>query len=122
MRYTFICYERCSTCIKALKHLEMEHIEFDKRSIKEENPTRDELIRWSQESGIPLRKFFNTSGKKYKELELSKKMDSLSEEEKLDLLASDGMLVKRPILVGNQRVIVGYKKEIYDELKIEKEK
>lgn len=116
MEYTFICYDKCSTCQKALKHLEEKHINFTKRPIKEQNPTKEELASWSKESGLPLRKFFNTSGMLYREMELSKKMDTLSDEEKLDLLASNGMLVKRPILVGNHKVLLGYKKENYEEL------
>lgn len=117
MEYMFICYEKCSTCKKALAHLKDMELDIKVRPIKEENPTKEELLIWSKESGMPLRKFFNTSGLLYKELELSKKMDSLSDDEKLELLSSNGMLVKRPILVGNGKVLVGYNKDAYDELK-----
>ena len=116
MSYLFVCYEKCSTCKKALAHLKEKGFDITVRPIKEDNPTKEELLVWSKESGLPLRKFFNTSGLIYKELGLSKKMDSLSDEEKLELLASNGMLVKRPILVGNNKVLIGYKKEQYEEL------
>lgn len=115
--YTFICYGKCSTCQKARRHLEELNVPFVVREIKEENPTVEELKEWCAMSGLPLRKFFNTSGIKYRELELSKKMDSLSDEEKLVLLASDGMLVKRPLLVSEDTVIVGYRSDVYNSLK-----
>ena len=114
MEYMFICYDKCSTCKKALTHLKDMKLDIKVRPIKEENPTKEELLLWSKDSGMPLRKFFNTSGLLYKELGLSKKMDSLSDEEKLELLASNGMLVKRPILVGNGKVLIGYNKDAYD--------
>lgn len=117
MEYMFIYYEKCSTCKKALAHLKEMEINIKIRPIKEENPTKEELTMWSKEGNIPLRKLFNTSGLLYKELGLSKKMDSLSDDEKLDLLSSNGMLVKRPILVGNGKVLVGYNKDKYNELK-----
>lgn len=114
--YTFIWYGKCTTCQKARKHLEEMNIPFVVREIKEDNPSIEELKEWSSMSELPLRKFFNTSGIKYRELELSKKMDSLSDEEKLELLASDGMLVKRPLLIGEGVVLIGYRKEAYDSL------
>ena len=106
---TFICYPKCTTCQKAKKWLEGEGKEFRVRDIKEENPTVEELRLWWQRSGLPLKKFFNTSGLQYKALGLKDHLPGMSEEEQLALLASDGMLVKRPILVGEELVLVGFK-------------
>ena len=106
---TFICYPKCTTCQKAKKWLEGEGKAFQTRDIKEENPTAEELRLWWQRSGLPLKKFFNTSGLQYKALGLKDKLPGMSEEEQLALLASDGMLVKRPILVGEELVLVGFK-------------
>ena len=104
----FLCYAKCTTCQKAKKWLEENQIRFEERPIKEQNPTREELRAWQQKSGLPLRKFFNTSGIMYREMELTKKLPNMTEEEMLDLLASDGMLVKRPLLIGDDRVLVGF--------------
>lgn len=106
---TFICYPKCTTCQKAKKWLEGQGKDFQMRDIKEENPTVEELRLWWQRSGLPLKKFFNTSGLQYKALGLKDKLPGMSEEEQLALLASDGMLVKRPILVGEEVVLVGFK-------------
>ena len=106
---TFICYPKCTTCQKAKKWLEGQGKEFQIRDIKEENPTVEELRLWWQRSGLPLKKFFNTSGLQYKALGLKDRLPGMSEEEQLALLASDGMLVKRPILVGEELVLVGFK-------------
>ena len=106
---TFICYPKCTTCQKAKKWLEGQGKDFQMRDIKEENPTVEELRLWWQRSGLPLKKFFNTSGLQYKALGLKDKLPGMSEEEQLALLASDGMLVKRPILVGEEVVMVGFK-------------
>ena len=106
---TFICYPKCTTCQKAKKWLEGQEKDFQMRDIKEENPTVEELRLWWQRSGLPLKKFFNTSGLQYKALGLKDKLPGMSEEEQLALLASDGMLVKRPILVGEEVVLVGFK-------------
>ena len=106
---TFICYPKCTTCQKAKKWLEGQGKEFQIRDIKEENPTVEELRLWWQRSGLPLKKFFNTSGLQYKALGLKDQLPGMSEEEQLALLASDGMLVKRPILVGEELVLVGFK-------------
>ena len=104
----FLCYAKCTTCQKAKKWLEENQIRFEERPIKEQNPTREELRAWQQKSGLPLRKFFNTSGIMYREMELTKKLPIMTEEEMLDLLASDGMLVERPLLIGDDRVLVGF--------------
>ena len=103
----FLCYPACTTCKKAEKWLEDRKIPVEKRHIKEDNPTEAELRAWHERSGLPLKRFFNTSGLKYKELELSKRLPAMPEEEQFRLLASDGMLVKRPILVGESFVLVG---------------
>ena len=105
----FLCYPSCTTCKKAEKWLEDRKIPVEKRHIKEDNPSEAELRAWHERSGLPLKRFFNTSGLKYKELELSKRLPAMPEEEQLRLLASDGMLVKRPILVGESFVLVGFR-------------
>ena len=105
----FLCYPACTTCKKAEKWLEDRKIPVEKRHIKEDNPSEAELRAWHERSGLPLKRFFNTSGLKYKELELSKRLPAMPEEEQLRLLASDGMLVKRPILVGESFVLVGFR-------------
>lgn len=105
----FICYSRCSTCRKAKDWLESNEIAFTERPIVEKCPTREELQRWQKESGLPLKRFFNTSGLVYKDLNLKEKLSSLSEDEQLRLLASNGMLVKRPLLIAGKRVLVGFK-------------
>lgn len=105
----FVEYPKCSTCQKARKWLEANGVDFTARHIKEENPTSEELKSWHQQSGLPLKRFFNTSGLLYKELQLKDKLPCMSEEEQYELLASDGMLVKRPILVGEDFVLAGFK-------------
>ena len=106
---TFICYERCTTCKKAKAWLEEKGVEFALRPIKEENPSYEELKAWHQRSGLPLRKLFNTSGLLYKSMELKDKLPAMTEEEMLQLLATDGMLVKRPLLIGEDFVLVGFR-------------
>ena len=106
---TVLCYDRCSTCAKALKWLDAHAIAYDKRPIKEEHPTEDELRGWHARSGLPLKKFFNTSGQLYRSMELSKKLPAMTEDEQLALLASDGMLVKRPLVVTDDKVLVGFR-------------
>ena len=105
----FICYPKCTTCQKAKKWLEENGISFVQRDIKEDRPTAEELRRWHIVSGLPLKKFFNTSGLQYKARDLKNKLPGMSEEEQLELLASDGMLVKRPLLVGDDFVLVGFR-------------
>ena len=107
----FICYPKCSTCQKAKKWLEANNIEYKERHIVEDNPTYEELKDWHSKSGLPLKKFFNTSGLLYKEMKLKDKLPAMSEEEQLKLLASNGMLVKRPLLVNGDTVLVGFKEE-----------
>ena len=112
----FIEYPKCTTCIKAKIFLQAKRVEFICRNIKEDNPTIKELKKWHQESGLPLKKLFNTSGLLYKELNLKDKLDKMSDEEKYELLASNGMLVKRPILVTDKGVTFGFKEEVWIEL------
>jgi len=109
----FICYPKCSTCQKARKWLEERGISFEVRHITEQNPTREELALWQQRSGLPLKKFFNTSGLRYKALKLKEKLPEMSDQEQLALLASDGMLVKRPLLILEDRVLVGFREEAW---------
>ena len=105
----FICYPKCTTCQKAKRWLDDNNIEYELRDIKLENPTLDELTEWYKKSGLPLKKFFNTSGLLYKSLDLKNKLLTRTEEEMLKLLSTDGMLVKRPILIGADFVLVGFK-------------
>lgn len=105
----FLCYPKCTTCQKAQKWLNENKISYELRNIKEENPTAEELEQWYLDSGLPLRRFFNTSGLIYKSMDLKNKLPAMSEEEMISLLASDGMLVKRPILAGEGVVLVGFK-------------
>lgn len=112
----FICYAKCTTCQKAKKWLETKNIPYTLRDIKTENPTEEELKTWLKASGLPVKKFFNTSGLQYKALNLKEKLPSMSEEDQIALLASDGMLVKRPILVGDDFVRVGFKEADWEAL------
>lgn len=114
--FTFICYEKCSTCRKAEKWLQDKGICYEKRPIKEENPTAEELRTWREKSGLPLKRFFNTSGQLYRSLNLKERLPDMSEEEQLQLLASDGMLVKRPILLTGDKVLVGFKEAEWETL------
>ena len=106
---TFICYPKCTTCQKARKWLDENQITYELRDIKTDNPSAEELAAWHKVSGLPLKKFFNTSGLLYKSMELKDKLPSMSEDEMLKLLATDGMLVKRPLLVGDDFVLIGFK-------------
>ena len=110
-----LVYRKCSTCIKALNWLEDNHIEFEERPIKEQNPTYEELKAWFQMSGMPLKKFFNTSGLLYKDMGLKDKLPQMTEEEQLQLLATNGMLVKRPLVVGEDYVLAGFKEKEWEE-------
>ncbi|MBR1585334.1 MAG: arsenate reductase family protein [Clostridia bacterium] len=109
MTPVLICYAKCTTCQKAKKWLESQDIAFEERPIKEQNPTETELRAWRERSGLPLRRFFNTSGMLYRDMELSKKLPDMTEEDMLRLLASDGMLVKRPLLISDRQVLVGFR-------------
>ena len=105
----FICYPKCTTCQRAKKWLDDNQIEYELRDIKLDNPTLEELTEWYNKSGLPIKKFFNTSGLLYKSLDLKNKLPDLSEDEMLKLLATDGMLVKRPLLIGDVFTLVGFK-------------
>ena len=105
----FICYPKCSTCKKAEKWLDEHNREYTERHIVENNPSYDELKKWFSESGLPLKKFFNTSGLLYKEMKLKDKLPTMSEDEQLKLLSTNGMLVKRPLLVDGNEVLIGFK-------------
>ena len=105
----FVCYPKCTTCQKAKAFLDERGVSYEARDIKLENPTAEELRGWWEKSGMPLKKFFNTSGLLYKSMELKDKLPQMSEDEMLRLLATDGMLVKRPLLVGDDFVLVGFK-------------
>ncbi len=111
----FICYPKCSTCQKAKKWLDEHKIEYTERHIVENNPSYDELKEWYEKSGLQLKKFFNTSGLLYKEMQLKDKLSSMGEEEQLKLLATNGMLVKRPIIVEEDKVLVGFKEAEWEE-------
>ena len=105
----FICYPKCTTCQKAKKWLDDNKVEYELRDIKLDNPALNELTKWHQKSGLPLKKLFNTSGLLYKSLDLKNKLPTMTDDEMLKLLASDGMLVKRPLLIGEDFVLVGFK-------------
>ena len=113
----FICYPRCTTCKKAQKWLDDNGFQYELRDIKENNPTYEELKTWYVKSGLPLKKFFNTSGLLYKSMELKDKLPTMNEDEQLKLLATDGMLVKRPILVNEDTVLVGFKEADWEKQK-----
>jgi len=110
----FVCYPKCSTCKKALNWLDEHNVEFDQRHIVEDNPTVEELKLWHKMSDLPLRKFFNTSGMLYRDMGLKDKLPSMSENEMYELLATNGMLVKRPLLVLDDTVLVGFKESEWE--------
>ena len=112
----FICYPKCTTCQKAKAWLDANGVSYDLRDIKQDNPSYEELVLWWKQSGLPLKKFFNTSGLQYKALELKDKLPNMSEEEQLRLLATDGMLVKRPLLVCGDSVLTGFRQAEWEEL------
>lgn len=112
----FICYPKCSTCQKAQKWLDDKRLVYDFRDIKADNPGYDELKAWHEKSGLPLKRFFNTSGLKYRALGLKEKLPAMSEEEQLRLLAGDGMLVRRPVLVGDGFVLTGFRQPEWEEI------
>lgn len=111
----FVQYPKCSTCRKAKNWLDEHNIEYESRHIVEENPTSQELQDWHEMSGLPLKRFFNTSGMKYRELKLKDKLPDMDNQEKYDLLATDGMLIKRPVVVGDDFVLVGFKVKEWEE-------
>ena len=110
-----LVYRKCSTCLKALKWREENHVDFVERAIGEEHPTYEELKQWYAKSGLPLKKFFNTSGMLYKEMGLKDQLPGMSEEEQLKLLATNGMLVKRPLVVGDDFVLTGFREKEWEE-------
>ena len=112
----FICYPKCTTCQKAKKWLDGNEVAYDERHIKDMQPTLEELKEWHAKSGLPLKKFFNTSGLLYKELKLKDKLPTMTEEEQYALLATDGMLVKRPIYITEDKVLVGFKEAEWTDL------
>lgn len=112
----FICYPACSTCKKARAFLDENNLSYEIRDIKQNNPTYEELKLWHQQSGLPLKKFFNTSGLVYKSMELKNKLPNMTEEEQLRLLSTDGMLVKRPILVDENRIFIGFNSKEWEQL------
>ena len=116
MNNLFIEYPKCSTCQKAKKWLEANKIVFEDRHIVVNNPTKEELQKWIKESGKEIKKWFNTSGLKYKELNLKERVQNMTEAEKIEVLASDGMLVKRPILISNKGILIGFKEEEWKEV------
>jgi arsenate reductase len=109
VNYQFICYPRCTTCQKARKWLEENRIEYKERNIAEQNPTVRELKEWFRRSGLPLKRFFNTSGQLYRELKLAEKLPGMNEDQQIELLSSNGMLVKRPLLITEEKVLIGFK-------------
>lgn len=111
-----LVYRKCSTCQKALKWLEEHQVDFEERAIVEQNPTYEELKSWYEKSGLPLKKFFNTSGLLYKDMGLKDKLIDMSEEEQLKLLATNGMLVKRPLVVGDDYVLTGFREKEWERL------
>lgn len=115
--YLFLCYPKCTTCQKAQKWLDENGIAYEQRNIKEQNPTVTEINDWYKKSNVPVRKFFNTSGLLYKSLALKDKLPTMSEAEQLSLLATDGMLVKRPLLITDDKVLVGFKETEWETLK-----
>ena len=116
MSVLFLEYPKCSTCQKAKKWLDEQKVEYEERHIKEQNPTAEELKAWYERSGLPLKRFFNTSGLLYKSMQLKDKLPHMSEEEQLALLATDGMLVKRPLLIKEDKVLVGFKEAEWEGL------
>lgn len=112
----FVEYPKCTTCQKAKKWLEERNVSFTDRHIKEENPTAEELKAWYEKSGLPLKKFFNTSGMLYREMGLKDRLPGMTEKEQIELLATDGMLIKRPVLVGDDFVLTGFRKKDWEKV------
>lgn len=116
MKNIFLWYPKCTTCQKAKKWLEENNIEFEERHIVEDNPSKKELKIWINQSDYDIKRFFNTSGLKYKELNLKEKLSQISDDEKIELLSSNGMLVKRPILITDKKILVGFKQKEWEEI------
>lgn len=116
MKNIFLWYPKCTTCQKAKKWLEENNIEFEERHIVENNPSKKELKTWINQSDYDIKRFFNTSGLKYKELNLKEKLSQISDDEKIELLSSNGMLVKRPILITDKKILVGFKQKEWEEI------
>ena len=110
----FIEYPKCTTCIKAKKYLDSNSVKYEDRHIKENNPSKEELTKWINKYKIDIKKLFNTSGMKYRELSLKEKLPNMTDEEKIELLASDGMLVKRPLLITDDKIVIGFKEKEYE--------
>lgn len=111
----FICYPKCTTCQKARKWLNAKGVSYEERDIKTQNPNKEELKEWYQKSGLPLKRFFNTSGMLYKEMKLKDRLPEMSEEEQLELLSTDGMLVKRPLVITDEAILTGFKEKEWEE-------
>lgn len=111
----FVCYPKCTTCQKARKWLNAKGISYEERDIKTQNPSKEELKEWYQKSGLPLKRFFNTSGMLYKEMQLKDRLPEMSEEEQLELLSTDGMLVKRPLVIADEAILTGFKEKEWEE-------
>ena len=116
MKYLFVEYPKCSTCQNAKKWLENKKVEFQARHIVENTPTAEELREWIEKSGLEIKRFFNTSGLIYRDMNLKEKLDGMSDEEKLKLLASNGMLIKRPLLIGENVVLVGFREKEWEKI------
>lgn len=120
MEITFLCYPKCTTCQKAKKWLDDNNIPYTQRHIVEQNPTADELKQWYDRSGLPLKRFFNTSGLMYKDLKLKDRLPVMTDEEQLELLSTNGMLVKRPMIVAPSKVLVGFKEQEWKDALLDK--
>lgn len=116
MKYLFICYSKCSTCKKAQNWLDEQQIQYEARDIVGENPTAAELKDWIKRSGLPIKRFFNTSGMIYKDMKLKDKLGDMSQDEQIELLATNGMLVKRPLIIGEEIALPGFKADLWKEL------
>lgn len=116
MKALFVCYPKCTTCQKAKKWLDSHHIDYEQRDIKESKPSQAELKQWFKQSDLPLKRFFNTSGMLYRSQGLAAKLPDMSEDEMLAILATDGMLVKRPILLIGGKVLVGFKESVWESI------
>lgn len=116
MKTLFIEYPKCTTCIRAKKFLKEHSVDFDDRHIVESNPSKEELLKWIEMSGLEAKKFFNTSGKLYREMNLKEKVKNISNEDAAELLSTNGMLVKRPILIKDNKIVVGFKEDAYKEI------